>query len=96
MADIEFEGESEFERPSTVTGKQSLLLRLVLSTSLAKTETEANRILLVVACLCTLVALFILFFGSGWPSTSNDTHSRVLFVPTSSGAQLTPGVIPPP
>ncbi len=58
MTDIQFEGESEFERPS-VAASPPLLVRLLLRTGLVQTERGANYVLVGVVFVCVVVAIFL-------------------------------------
>lgn len=60
MADLQFNEGQEFARSRAVS-KPSFLTGLILNTGLAQTERGAQQILLGVAVICIVAALYVAF-----------------------------------
>ncbi len=65
MTDIQFEGESEFERPSATAAPSPLFVRLLLRTGLVQTERGANYVLIGIIVACILIVLYTMYFQNG-------------------------------
>lgn len=80
MAEIQFEEEQQFRQFQQPVEKKSFFVRLVLSTGLAKTDRQAEYVLLGVTVIFILLA-FILpkFIGGGSHVTAPDS---VIFAKT--------------
>lgn len=66
MTQVSFDEEHQYAPPAAV--KQSWLVRMAFKTGLAKTEKEAQYVLLGVAALAVVVA--VAFFLWGMPSSA--------------------------
>ncbi|HQU08017.1 MAG: hypothetical protein B7X04_03450 [Parcubacteria group bacterium 21-54-25] len=58
---VQFDEESQFARPLSRSARRSALVRLVINTHLAKDDQGAERVLLVIAVLAVIAALWIAF-----------------------------------
>ena len=58
MADLQFNEGQEYARPDL---QPSLLTRLVVQTGLVQTERGAQYVLLIVAVLCLIAAMYVAF-----------------------------------
>ncbi len=81
MGQVEFIGE---ERPKYVSANYAVqnapssggwLIRFLIKTGLAKGERGAERILIIIFCICLALTFFVLFRGSG------GTHSSSPAIP---------------
>ena len=82
MTDIQFEGESEFERPSAAASPP-LLVRLLLRTGLVQTERGANYVLVGIAGVGIIFTLFTLFsFGQNSPRPANNSITGIPISPS--------------
>lgn len=59
MADIQFEEEQMYTRPTTASPQQSALTRLVLKTGIVRSERAAQYVLLGVAALALIATALI-------------------------------------
>ena len=64
MADVQFEEESQYQRPAE-SEKKSFFIRLVLATGIVSTDRQAEYVLLGVAALALVLAFMIPSFIGG-------------------------------
>ncbi|MDO8576306.1 MAG: hypothetical protein Q7R90_03255 [bacterium] len=82
MADIQFETEQEYTRPVEVGGPQGLV-GLVQKLGLAKNDQQANHVLLGVAVIAVVLAIYF-----AWPNSGGRSGTPLL-----PGSELqTPGL----
>ena len=83
MTDIQFEGESEFERPSAAAAPSPFFVRLLLRTGLVQTERAANYVLIGIASVGIVFTLFTLFsFNESNPRPVNNSITGVPISPS--------------
>ena len=58
MADLQFDEGQEYARPDL---QPSFLTRLILQTGLVETERDTQYVLLIVAVLCLIAAMYVAF-----------------------------------
>lgn len=72
MADVQFDEDQEYSRP-TMTTQESPLVRLVIATGLVKTKEQAEYLLLGIACTCIGITFFVLLSGMSQNHPSKAT-----------------------
>ncbi len=84
MADVQFNEDQEFVR-SGVLPEQSFFVRLVLKTGLAQTKRGAEYILLSVAGVCILIAVFVFMSaGNSASSVQKFKEGQNVFMPPAA------------
>ena len=63
MSNVEFDEEQSYVRPKPEAPHGSAMARLVIASGLAKDEKGAERVLLIIAGLCVLLAAGVYIFG---------------------------------
>lgn len=80
MTGIQFNEEQEFARPAAMP-EQSVFIRFVLKTGLAKTEQGATYLLLGIAIIGIVFTLFMLFSGGSKPSQNPFKEGQNVLIP---------------
>ncbi|HQT83178.1 MAG: hypothetical protein B7W98_01060 [Parcubacteria group bacterium 20-58-5] len=81
MAEIQFEGEQQYQRPAPAE-KKSLFVRLVLATGIVSTDKQAQYVLLGIAIFFIALAFAIpLFTRVRSPALTPAEEARALTAP---------------